>query len=139
ATQLQFRVLDLTRRQVDRRTLFPRKLAAVLHWNLSDEELAVTAEQINKLLAILRKLPSQARELLVVAVERSDDRHLLGGRYFSPEEVDIACGLPAEKTRPLWGILDRFKIIADMGENETGRVQFYLRTPGCEWDVWKDF
>jgi hypothetical protein len=63
---------------------------------------------------------------------------MLGGRHFSPEEVDIACGQHAETTRPLWGALERLGIVSNIGENETGIAQFRLRSPGCEWDVWGD-
>jgi len=136
ATHLQFRVVDLTKRQIERPTALPRTLGAVLKWNLTDEQLVDTAEQLNKLLRLLKRLPRQARELLVVAIERSGTGGLFGGRYFSPEEVDIACGLRPEKTLVLWGILDRMKIAWDMGDNETGCVQFRLGAPGCDWDVW---
>lgn len=139
ASQLQFRVADLTKRLTEKPTVLPRSIAAVLNWGLSDDELAVNAEHFNKLLAVLKVAPVQARELLVVAVERSGDADMRGRRFFSPEEVDIACGLPVEKTLPLWGILDRLKIAWDIGENETGRVRYILMSPHCEWDAWGDF
>ena len=139
ATQLQFRVADLTRRQLEKPTFVPRRLAEVLGWRLTDEQLAETAEQLNKLLSQLKIAPVQARELLLVAVERSGNSDLHGRHYFSPEEVDLACGLPADRTLPLWAILDRLKFAWDIGENETGRVLFVLSSPGCDWDIWGDF
>ncbi len=131
---------DLTKRQTPQPTVRPRKLAAALKWNLTDDEIEVNAKQINNLLGQLKEIPKQAREILVVAVERSNNKGMFGRRHFSPEEVDIACGLTAGKARPLWGILDRFKIVWNMGEkDETGIVQFALSAPGCEWDAWGDF
>ena len=132
AAQLQFRVADLTKRQTPRQTLLASKLGTGLNWNLGDDEMKENAAQLNKLLQCLTNIPKQAREILVVAVERSNDKGMFGKRYFSPEEVDLACGLTAETARPLWGILDRFKIVSNLG-------QFGLSAPGCEWDAWRDF
>ena len=139
ATHLQFRVTDLTKREVEKPTVMPRKLASVCNWSLTDEELTVTAADLNKVLAVLREVPIQARHLLVVAVERSEGPDNQGRRHFSPEEVDLACGLTARKTGPLWGVLDRYGFAWDFGENETGRVKFALVSPQCDWNVWDTF
>lgn len=141
AANLQFRVEDLTRRDVDVPSSVLAKLADLLQWHLGEAELRQSAADLNSyLLPRLKALPPQARSLLVVAIRRSwKQQYPRTGRLFHPEEVDLVCGLAVEISRPLYDILDRLNLARDIGENETGTTIFRLVPIEHGWEIWDDF
>lgn len=141
ARHLQFRISDLTERQISKPAGQLRRMHEVLNWPYVPEEAVDVVEAVNHLLALLRLLPLQTRQLLLIAVKRSHPKNYQGmliPRHFSPEEVDLVCGRDATQTKPLYLALMRSNLVWDVEENETGLPLFALKVPNCDWQLWDD-
>lgn len=139
-SHLQLKVMDLTKLDAAKPATLARALVATWGISLTDEELKVTADDLNGLLSRLKELPRPAREFLKVAVLRSrEDRFTSVRRFFLPHELEMACGLDQKTVLQLLAILDERGFVFNVGEDEYGNSLYAVVAPGCDWSVWGEF
>jgi hypothetical protein len=133
-----FNISDQTKLANPRKTVDCSRLNNLLGWNHDADELAGDAAMLNdELLANLAKVPKPGRQLLVVIIERATS---FSGSYemVHVHEVQIVCGLENKPMRELCTILEKYGLIEDGGEDDSGNARILV--PDLQgWNVWKDF
>lgn len=135
---LQMRIVDFTALTEAKPTVTLARLAKLQKWNLTGDEVALSAEDLNALLERLRKIPSPARELLSVIVSKAGTAGI-DRNHVSLHELRLACALEQEILSELCQILDKYGFICDAGYDDYGHSRIFLFDLGSGWRVWDDF
>lgn len=114
------RVRDRTLDRKVTKALNLRAMSAVLGWNLDDDELMITQEDLNAFAERLRLLPIRAAELLAIIISRQQQTRGLA----LVDDVRLATELDYEEFHTLLNLLITSDFISvEQDENNHSRIQ----------------
>jgi hypothetical protein len=115
------------------------RLNHVLGWDLTDEYLDLSREELNQLLLILKRVPKNARTLLSIIVERVTAVNENAGEVMLPFfELQAVCNMRTDELAGLVQILERHDIVSVWPE-ETSNPNVELRRLKSGWPIRNDF
>ncbi|MBC8492798.1 MAG: hypothetical protein H8D43_03350 [Chloroflexi bacterium] len=135
--KIQQSVVDYTRLETLRPSKTLDKISRVLGWNLTQEELKGTNEELLNFGKRLNRIPAAARQLLTIMAERAHSI-MIGIEDIPILEVESVCRFNREYLSGQYEILERYDFISEIDLDEYRRPHTTLLDLRIGWPIWKD-
>jgi hypothetical protein len=114
------------------------EINTTLKWNLSDEELAESLEELTKFIEKISKIPLPSREMFTILVKRGEDGRFSADLECSVADIKQATALPFEELRECFSILDNAGLTFENDKNDFGVQMVGIAKAKSGWPVLSD-
>jgi hypothetical protein len=109
-----------------------------LGWDLAEQYLKISLEEVNGMLARLKRIPKNARALISIVVDRATAMNPDAKEVMLPfYELQTVCNMRSDELSALIQILDRHELVS-VWPDEATNPNVELRRLKSGWPIWND-